>query len=134
MPRPTKHKHLNKARYQGTSTASNTTSETANIVEISEPPTDINAISKSDNVIDVAELSESNVLSESTNTIDVPESNIDISRNTIRLERKRAQLIDQIKLLPDDEVEAACHLFETMRYSSGNRKIIIFFTVHYKQS
>ncbi|CAG8578376.1 7972_t:CDS:2 [Paraglomus brasilianum] len=45
MPRPTgQHKHLNKARYQGTSTASNTTSETA--VEISEPPTDINAISK----------------------------------------------------------------------------------------
>jgi len=178
MPRQKKqYKHLNQVRYQGTPIANNTTPETANIVdiselpidtnavsendnainiaelsesnvlsestntidvpesnttsetdivEISESPTDTNAISENNNVINIAELSESNVLSDSTNTINVPESNIEISKNTIRLERKRAQLIDQIKLLPDDEVAAACHLFETMRYSSGNRKAKIF--------
>src|SRR6185312_7875730 len=127
MPRQKKqYKHLNQVRYQGTPIANNTTPETANIVDISELPMDTNAISENNNVINIAELSESNVLSDSTNTINVPESNIEISKNTIRLERKRAQLIDQIKLLPDAEVAAACHLFETMRYSSGNRKAKIF--------
>ncbi len=104
--------------------ASNTTSETVNIVEIFEPTSDTNIVSENDSVISITKVSESNVLSENTNIIDIPESNTETSK--IRLERKRAQLINQIKFLPDDEVAAACHLFETMKYPSGKRQAKIF--------
>lgn len=132
-------RHLNQIRYRGDqsepeiSITTNSISETANVVEISELSTDANIISENDSVI---ELSESNVVSESANTsenantISLPESNIEKSKNAtkIRLEKKRAGLIDQIKILPDDEVDAACCLFETMKYSDGEKKAKTFST------
>lgn len=38
-----------------------------------------------------------------------------------RLEKKRIELIDNIKSLSDDDIVAACHLFKTMTYPKGDR-------------
>ena len=38
------------------------------------------------------------------------------------MQKKRAELIDRIKLLPENEVVSACHLFKTMTYSDGEKK------------
>ena len=53
-----------------------------------------------------------------SNIADIPESNIDDKKT----QRKRKELIDRINALPNEEVVAACHLFETMTYTDGKRK------------
>lgn len=98
---------------------SSITSTTVN--KISKLLTDANIVSENNSAI---ELSNPNVLSDNTNTINIPETSENAAK--IRLEKKRAQLIDKIKFLPDDEVAAAYHLFETMKYPSGKRKAKIF--------
>jgi len=88
----------------------NVISQNAEVTSLSESSTDANntAISTADNV--------------STNTV-LENVNIpNASESDRSLEKKRVQLINRIKLLPDDEILAACHLFETMIYSDGKRE------------
>ena len=51
-----------------------------------------------------------------------------ITTHKKRLEKKRSDLIDNIKSLLDDDIVAACHLFKTMTYPKGCRWGVL----HYK--
>jgi len=102
---------------------SSITSESANIIDAGSPDNcDSNIISKSTNIIDAGspDNCDSNIISESSNPIDVKTpGNCNIISN---IQKKRAELIDRIKSLPDNEIAAAYHLFQTMTYSDGKRK------------
>jgi hypothetical protein len=139
--------NLNRIRYQEkiyqTEPDRNIASEDANVAESSiniipnkepEHSTDISVEPENPSTLDIIKdsvtISESiNIvdadISKNANTFSISELNTE-NLNIARLQKKRAELIDLIKFLPDNEIIPACHLFETMTYSGGKREGQIF--------
>ena len=111
---------------------SNILSKSTNIIDADTPDNyNSNIISESTNIIDAdtPDNCNSNITSERINAdtprncnSDITSEGTNIIESNTNIQKKRTELIDRIKSLPDDEVVAACHLFNTMTYSDGRRE------------
>ena len=99
-------------------------SESTDIIDADTPNSNIASESTTIIDADTPDNCNSNIASGNTTIIDTdtPDNCNVISKSNTNIQKKRTELVDRIKSLPDDEVIAACHLFNTMTYSDGRRE------------
>ena len=99
-------------------------SESTDIIDADTPNSNIASESTTIIDADTPDNCNSNITSGNTTIIDTdtPDNCNVISKSNTNIQKKRTELVDRIKSLPDDEVIAACHLFNTMTYSDGRRE------------